>query len=83
MPIALGFVTAVKTLKIPKAFSVLITAQVLLGFGPSQENRTRSAIIVAWPSLSSSLLKALALGQQEWFIQLCKGKNAVPSQQVE
>lgn len=27
---------------------------------------------------TSSLLNAFALGQQEWFIQLCKGKNAVP-----
>lgn len=27
---------------------------------------------------TSSRLKAFALGLQEWFIQLCKGKNAVP-----
>lgn len=29
-------------------------------------------------SHTSSLLNAFALGQHEWFIQLCKGKNAVP-----
>lgn len=27
---------------------------------------------------TSSLLNAFALGQQEWFMQLCNGKNAVP-----
>jgi hypothetical protein len=42
-----------------------------------------NAIITACPSLSSSLLKAFALGQQEWFIQLCRGKKAVPWQQSE
>lgn len=27
---------------------------------------------------TSSRLNAFALGAQEWFIQLCRGKNAVP-----
>jgi hypothetical protein len=30
-------------------------------------------------TLTSSLLNALAFGQHEWFMQLCKGKNAVPA----
>lgn len=37
---------------------------------------------IVLPPHTSSLLKALALGQQEWFMQLCKGKNAVPKIQV-
>lgn len=37
---------------------------------------------IVLPPHTSSLLKALALGEQEWFMQLCKGKNAVPKIQV-
>ena len=33
-------------------------------------------------ALTSSLLNALAFGQHEWFMQLCKGKNAVPANEI-
>ena len=33
-------------------------------------------------ALTSSLLNALAFGQHEWFMQLCKGKNAVPDNEI-
>jgi len=41
-------------------------------------NQVVNKIKLVLPPRTSSLLKALALGQHEWFMQLCKGKNAVP-----
>lgn len=43
-----------------------------------QADNLKSYKNVTSGSHTSSLLNAFALGQQEWFIQLCKGKNAVP-----
>jgi len=43
-----------------------------------KQNQIVNKIKIVLPPRTSSLLKALALGQQEWFMQLCKGKNAVP-----
>ena len=43
-----------------------------------QADNLKSYKNVTSSSHTSSLLNAFALGQQEWFIQLCKGKNAVP-----